>query len=89
MKKPVIWRDRFGDSYVIRDMTTLHLYHTVKMIWNNVISPTCPYGEVIPWTFNRTTHPKRYLRAFYREGLSALKLRRNRKLAQGFLDHIA
>jgi hypothetical protein len=83
-----VWRDRFGHKTPLSDLETSHLYHIVKMIWNNVLRPENPFGNVIQWSFNKETYPRAYLQKIFTNGLVELKSRPDAVIASDFLAHV-
>jgi len=83
-----IWIDKHGDEIALDKIDTQYLYHIVKMIFNNVISPREPFGDVIYWRFNPRTHPHDYLLLFFENGMMELYTRKDNKIAQEFINHI-
>lgn len=81
------WRDRDGNFHRLDEMSDSYLYNTAKMLWNNVISPFDPFGDVIKWSFNPENYPMAYLYNIFNFGLMELK-KRNFKDAEEFLKHI-
>ena len=43
------------------EMETSHLFHTLRMIWNNFMPPHMQVGAVRLYRFNPRTHSRRYL----------------------------
>jgi len=41
------WRSRDGEHHYPRDMETRHLFHTLRMVWNNRMPPHMRVGERI------------------------------------------
>lgn len=68
-------------------METRYLYNTVKMIWNNVISPSEPFGDVISWKFSEENYPDNYLIAIFCAGFMEL-VKRNDPISTEFLTYI-
>lgn len=55
------WRDRKGNLWDPSDMTTKHLFFTVRAVWNSVMDPDMRVGEAyVVYDFK---YPAAYMRA--------------------------
>lgn len=81
------WVNRRREKILMKDMETLYLYNTVKMIYNNVINPNDPFGDVIQWSFIQEVHTEEFLLNFFKVGLEELKLRKDNQCATDFFFH--
>ncbi len=52
IEKQWAWRDRHGNFTIPSAMSTRHLYHTLKMIWNNSMPEVAKIHPVLQYSFN-------------------------------------
>lgn len=66
-----MWRMKNGHLVAPADMTTEHLFNTVKMLWNNFAPAEFRIGDVKFYSFG-PAYPMEYLREAMREMTSEL-----------------
>jgi hypothetical protein len=81
------WFNRFGEAIPLSEMETGYLYNTVKMIFNNHLMPSNPFGDVIQWSFIQPVHTPDFLTRFYFAGMKELKKRGDNAMARDFIVH--
>ena len=57
------WRDRNGRLYSPGDMETKHVFHTIKMIWNNYMPRHMAFWDARFYHFDVEIYSKPYLAA--------------------------
>ena len=87
MKKITHWIDKSRKEIPIGEMEIGYLYNTVKMIWNNVVAPSHPFGNVIHWDF-KPPHTRDYLISFFNVGMEILMLEAENKEIFKFVEHV-
>lgn len=55
------WRDRLGNAHYPHEMETRHLFHTLKMVWNNFMPAHQRVGSVKLYRFG-SAYTEDYLR---------------------------
>ncbi len=63
-----LWRDREGNLWPVEKMETRHLFHTMRMIWNNTVAAGDRVGDVRLYRFN----PERYSRAYMQQAVGRM-----------------
>jgi hypothetical protein len=56
------WRDRNGVMHLPSGMLTRHLFHTLRMLWNNSVPAHMRVGSVRLYRFDPHLYPRYYLR---------------------------
>ena len=70
------WRDRYGVFHRPADMETRHLFHVIRMIWNNTVPWWMRVGRVRLYTFH-SFYTVRYRREAVRQIGAELYRRRD------------
>jgi hypothetical protein len=52
------WRDRNGRFYWPKDMETRHVFHTIRMIWNNRMPPHMSFADARFYHFGPSYSPE-------------------------------